>query len=235
MHLSLTYETLEKLKIRRPVDRIGFIANLCRDKRVLDVGCFDETALIKRDTEHWLHGRISALARDVIGIDNSEQIPPEGLATGGNAIIFRGDGVNPASDHLRDRDIDLVVAGEFIEHIESPLQFFRNIKLSFPGRELVVSTPNGVSFANTLLGTIGREVQHPDHLQAFTFKILNTLCLRAGFEDWEIIPYRFYATEMILQSHGAKRALVRFVEGTIRVIERCFPLLSFGYVVRIRL
>ena len=60
MHQHLTYETLEKLNICRPVDRIGFIANLCRDKRVLDVGCFDETALIKRDTEHWLHGRISA-------------------------------------------------------------------------------------------------------------------------------------------------------------------------------
>ena len=98
-----------------------------------------------------------------------------------------------------------------------------------------MSTPNGESFANTLMGKISREVQHPDHLHAFTFKILNMLCLRAGFEGWEIIPYRFYATEMILQSHGVKRALVRFVEGTIRVIERCFPLLSFGYVVRIRL
>ena len=79
---------------------------------MLDVGCFDETALIKRDTEHWLHGRIGALARDVVGIDNSEQIRPEGLATGSNAIILRGDGVNPTSNYLRGRDIDLVVARE---------------------------------------------------------------------------------------------------------------------------
>jgi SAM-dependent methyltransferase len=234
VHQDLTYDTLEKLRVRRPVDRIGFIAELCRGKRVLDIGCFDETALIKRDTEHWLHGRIAAVAREVVGIDNSAQIPPGGLATGTNSKIFRGDGINPATAHLRAREVDIVVAGEFIEHIESPLQFFRNVKSSFPGRELIVSTPNGIAIANTLLGTIDREVQHRDHLHAFTFKVLNTLCMRAEFEDWEIIPYRFYATEMILQSRGARRVLVILVEQAIRVVERVFPLLSFGYIVRIR-
>jgi len=232
---NLTYESLERLRVRRPVDRVDFITALCRSKQVLDIGCYDETALIKRETKHWLHGRIAVVARSVIGIDSSEQIPPEGVVTGSNSTIIRGDGVNPFSETLHDQEIDLVVAGEFIEHIEGPLRFFCNMKHRFPGRELVISTPNGTSFANTVLGTIGREVQHRDHLQVFTFKILNTLCLRAGFKDWEIIPYRFYATEMILQSRGLKRVLVRVVEGAIRLIERLFPLLSFGYVVRARL
>ncbi len=235
MPQALTYETLEKLSVRRPVDRLSFMTDICRGKTVLDVGCLDETALIKRDTEHWLHGRISTVAKSVIGIDISEHIPPEGLSTGPNSVIYRGNGVNPLPETLGGREIDVIVAGEFIEHIESPLEFFRNLKASFPGRELVVSTPNGPSFANTLLGLIGREVQHRDHIHVFTYKILNTLCLRAGFVEWEIIPYRFYATEMILQSSGAKRVFVRFVEASIRLVERMFPLLSFGYVVRLRL
>jgi hypothetical protein len=82
---------------------------------------------------------------------------------------------------------------------------------------------------------VGREVQHPDHLHNFTFKILNTLCLRAGVESWTIVPYRFFATEMILRSHGPKRWLVLGVERCIRVVEWLFPLLSFGYIVRARL
>jgi SAM-dependent methyltransferase len=211
------------------------MTDLCRGKTVLDVGCLDETALIKRDTEHWLHGRIGTVAKDVIGIDISEHIPPEGLPTGPNSVILRGDGVNPRPEALGQRQIDIIVAGEFIEHIESPLEFFHNLRTSFPGRELVVSTPNGSSFANTLLGLIGREVQHRDHIHIFSYKILNTLCLRAGFAEWEIIPYRFYATEMILHSSGPKRVFVRFVEASIRMVERMFPLLSFGYIVRLRL
>lgn len=235
MVINIKYETLAKLPVGRPVDRLSYIAELCRDKTVLDIGCYDETALAKRDTEHWLHDRIRAQACRVVGVDCSSQIPPEGIRTGNNSIIHRGDGVDIAHEILQGEDFEMVVAGEFIEHIENPLLFFKNMKQAFPGRDLVISTPNGVCFANTLLGSIGREVQHPDHLHNFTFKILNTLCLRAGFRDWEIVPYRFYATEMILQSRGMRRSFVVLVERCIRAVERFFPLLSFGYIVRAKL
>lgn len=236
LNYHIKYETLAKLPIGRPVDRLTYIAELCKGKTVLDIGCYDETALAKRETEHWLHGRISAQALRVIGLDNSRLIPSEGIRTGENSIIYKGDGVEIALEViLQEEKFDIVVAGEFIEHIENPLQFFRNMKQAFPGLGLVISTPNAACFANTLLGCISREVQHPDHLSNFTFKILNTLCLRAGFQEWEVVPYRFYATEMILQTRGARRGLVLIVEKCIRVVERLFPLLSFGYIVRAKL
>ncbi|MBL8375697.1 class I SAM-dependent methyltransferase [Accumulibacter sp.] len=231
--MYLKYETLEKLPVQRPVDRLDFIADQCVGKVVLDIGCFDETALVKRETRHWLHGRLAAKAKVVVGVDNSTKIPREGLQTAANAAIYCGDGVHVDESLAGRNDYDVIVAGEFIEHIENPLEFFREMKTRFPGRELLISTPNGVSFANTLLGLIGREVQHHDHLHNFTFKILNTLCLRAGFTRWEIIPYRFYATEMILNSTGAKRAFVSLVESSIKLVERMFPLLSFGYILRV--
>jgi SAM-dependent methyltransferase len=235
MQQTLTYDTLERISPPRPVDRLGYIAEACRGKRVLDIGCYDETALVKRDTEHWLHGRIAAVAASVVGIDSSDRIPKDGLVTGERSIILHGDGFDPRSERIVDETIDVIVAGEFIEHIAPPIDFFRNMKRRFPGRELIVSTPNGVTFANTLLGALGREVQHPDHVQVFTYKILNTLCARAGFTRWQILPYRFYATEMILNSSGPKQAAARATQGVIRVVERMFPLLSFGYIVRIGL
>ena len=232
---TLRYETLERLRVPRPVDRIATIAEACRGRHVLDIGCLDETALAKRDTAHWLHGRIAQVAASVVGIDASAAIPDAGITTGPHAIIHRGDGLNPAAPGLDDARVEVITAGEFIEHIEAPLAFFATLKRRYPGRELICSTPNGLAFANSLLALIGAEAQHPDHIHLFTYKVLNTLCLRAGFADYTITPYRFYATEMLLASGPAKRLLVRGVELAVRGVERLFPLLSFGYIVRIRL
>ena len=232
--VALSYESLEKLRVVRPVERLSYMADACRGKVVLDIGCFDETALVKRGTPHWLHGRILANASRVVGIDISDKIPDEGIASGDNGLILRRDAALLDLDGIAVDEIEVAVAGEFIEHIENPLEFLRAVKRKLDGRELVLSTPNGVCFANTLMGMIGREVQHPDHLLNFTYKTLNTACLRAGFRSWEIIPYRFYATEMIMASSGSKKLFVQFVQSCIRVVERLFPLLSFGYVVRIR-
>lgn len=228
----LAYETLERLHVGRPVERVRFIAERCRGKRVLDIGCLDETALDKQNTTEWLHREIGALATEVTGIDLSDLLPAEGLVTGPNSRILKGDGTDP---DVAPEIVDIIVAGEFIEHIENPLQFLSRMQRSYPGREMLISTPNGVSFANALLGTIGREAQHHDHLLTSTYKTLNTLCRRAGFRDWDIIPYRFYATEMLLQSTGSKRIFVKAVEAVIRAYERFFPLRSFGYIVRVSL
>ena len=235
MQHVLSYESLEKLAVPAPVDRLDYIASRCEGRIVLDIGCYDETALEKRGTRHWLHGRILGEARYVTGIDISDKLPPEGLETGANGRILCRDAARLDLHGVDVDEIEVVVAGEFIEHLENPLEFFRGIKRALPGRELLLSTPNGVCFSNTLMGAIGREVQHPDHLQNFTYKTLNTMFLRAGFKSWEIIPYRFYATEMILSSSGAKKRFVALVQACIRVVERCFPLLSFGYIVRVRI
>ncbi len=232
---ELTYDTLERLIPPRPVDRLDTIAGACRGQRVLDIGCLDETAFAKHDTRHWLHGRIGTVAASVVGVDNSDHLPPGGLVTGPTAMIHHGNGLDPQAPGLVDADVDVIVAGEFIEHIDNPVAFFTTLKARFPGRELLVSTPNGLAFANTMLGMAGREAQHPDHIHLFTWKVLHTLCRRAGLRDFQIIPYRFYATEMILGSSGAKRLAARASEPLIRAVEWCFPLLSFGYILRVRL
>jgi 2-polyprenyl-3-methyl-5-hydroxy-6-metoxy-1,4-benzoquinol methylase len=229
---DLSYTTLERVPVGQPVERVSFISTLCRGKRVLDIGCLDETALEKRDTQEWLHARIASEAVSVVGIDLSDRLPPEGLVTAPNARIHKGDGTNPG---VAPEDVDMIVAGEFIEHLENPLAFLRTMRERFGGRDLVISTPNGVSAANALLGAIGREAQHSDHLLTSTYKTLNTLCRRAGVSSWEIVPYRFYATEMLLQSRGLKAVAVRATEVLVRAFERLFPLRSFGYVVRITL
>ena len=229
---TLDYSNFERLPLQSPVDRLVYITDACVGKFVIDVGCMDETAQIKRDGEHWLHGRICLVARQVLGVDNSPLVPPEGFPTGHTSRIVRGDATSLDLQSAGMNHVDVIVAGEFIEHIENPSSFLNGIKSKFPGRVLILSTPNGTSFSNTLMGLLRREVQHPDHLHNFTFKTLNTLCIRANFEEWEIIPYRFYATEMILRSTGMRRLTARVAEFGIRIVERAFPSLSFGYIIK---
>jgi hypothetical protein len=87
---SLAWTPLERLRPPRPVDRVAWIAERCRGRRVLDLGAYDETALAKRDTDQWLHGRIAAVAAGVLGIDASPGLPAEGVATGPRSRIVPG-------------------------------------------------------------------------------------------------------------------------------------------------
>ena len=231
--LNLSYTPLERLELPRPTDRVAWIAERCRSKAVLDLGCFDETALVKEGTQHWLHGRIAQVARSVTGIDSSPKLPREGVVTGPLSRIIRGD-VNALDEEmLRSVDVDVIVIGELIEHLPDTVHFLRQLKELFPGRELIATTPNATSLANVLLGVLWRESTHEDHLQIYSYKTLHTHCLRAGFKAWTIIPYHVCFTEMILRSHGMKRFLVRAIERLVNAVEYCLPMLSGGLILHV--
>ena len=235
---QLNYTPLERLNVARPVDRIEFIARACEGFRVLDLGAMDETAwAAKRGRGTWLHEEIASLALSVDGIDNSASVPAEGLPTGPNSTIRRGD--------ITDPDLlvaalayspDVVVIGELIEHLENPLQFLKRLAAieRLAGRTLILSTPNATALHNVLVGLAQRESTHEDHLCIFSYKTLATLCSRAGFREWEIIPYYARFTEMQERHSGALRLAVRATQHLVNLLEWLFPLLSFGYIVRIR-
>jgi SAM-dependent methyltransferase len=230
---SLSYTPLERLTVKRPVRRTPFVTERCRDRVVLDLGCRDETALMKTDTPHWLHGEIVKVAKRVVGVDYSEQVPPEGIATGPSSRIERGD-VTRLEEVVRNVDFEVIVAGELLEHLQDPLAFLCQLRRLYPGRELVLTTPNATSLSNVLLALASRESNHHDHLQIFSIKTLNTLCLRAGFQDWEIIPYHVYFTEMLLRSTGLRRLFVRTSENLVNLAERIFPMLSGGLILHVK-
>jgi SAM-dependent methyltransferase len=235
----LNYTPLERLRVARPVDRIEFIARACAQCRVLDLGAMDETAWVaKHGRGTWLHEAIGGSAFAVDGIDNSAQVPTEGLRTGPNATIRRGDIADPESVVAAlERTPDVVVIGELIEHLENPLQFLKRLarieRLS--GKTLLLSTPNATALHNVLIGLAKRESTHRDHLCIFSYKTLATLCTRAGFFEWEIIPYYSRFAEMQQRHFGPVRLVVRATQGVVNLFEWIFPLLSFGYIVRVRL
>jgi hypothetical protein len=235
----LRYTPLERLTVPRPVDRIEYIAEACAGSRVLDLGAMDETAwAAKRGRGTWLHEEIGRSALRVDGVDNSVLVPAEGLRTGPNATIQRGDITDPERlVATLENNPDVVVAGELIEHLENPLQFLKRFVDidGLSGKTLILSTPNATALHNVLIGLARRESTHHDHLCILSYKTLATLCTRAGFSEWEIIPYFSRFTEMQERHFGLMGFAVRAAQQVVNLVEWVFPLLSFGYIVRIRL
>lgn len=239
MPQPLSYQPMERVRVPRPVPRIGFIRDCCRDKAVLDLGAMDETAYqAKQGKGTWLHEEIASVAREVRGIDSSTLIPGEGLRTGTHARIDRGD-IMQLQAWLRQHEFvpQVVIAGEIIEHLENPLAFLRSVKstMQLQGKQLMLSTPNATALHNGLIGLVSRESTHHDHLCILSYKTLSTLCLRAGFTSWQIIPYYSDFIEMKARHSGVTGALVKVAERGINALEWCFPMLSFGYIVLIEI
>jgi Methyltransferase domain len=228
---------MERLMVPKPVDRIGYIKSLCHQKKILDLGAMDETAYQKkRGRGTWLHEEIAKSAAQVVGLDSSSVIPSEGLSVSENAVIYRGD-IFRLESWLESQSFspDIIVAGELIEHLENPLSFLRSLSTiaSLRGKPLVLTTPNATAAHNFLISLLSRESTHHDHLTILSFKTLCTLCMRAGFQDWSIVPYFSRFTEMKFRSRGLRRRLVATGELVINGFEWMFPMTSFGYLVRV--
>lgn len=233
--MELNYTPTEKLIVKKPVERVKYITNICINKNVLDLGCFDETALIKENSTNYLFQQISNVSALHIGVDNSKLLPAEGITYSENVKILQGDIYDLDLLGLAQYNFDIIIAGELIEHLPNTLQFFKNLKRDFAGKRIVCSTPNTTSFSNMVLALFKRESCHIDHYQVYSYKTLNTLCRTAQFKNWEIIPYNVKFSEMIMRSGGIKKQLIKFSEKIINGIEYLFPLSGGGYIIDIEI
>lgn len=234
-----SYVPLERLPVPRPVDRIPFVRQECKGKKVLDLGAMDETAFAaKKGRGTWLHEEIAEVAVQVMGIDNSPLVPAGGMRTGEKSAIHPGNIMQlGAWLNANNFSPDVIVAGELIEHLENPLMFLKGIKEvdQLRGRTLILTTPNATALHNCLIGLLSRESTHHDHLCIFSFKTLYTLCSRSGFTSWEILPYTARFTEMRERNAGLTRTMVSGGEKIINGLEWLFPMMGFGYIVKVQI
>lgn len=229
---ELAYTPLERLPPLKTVDRVSYLVDQVRGKTIYDLGAYDETAVFKRGTGLWLHESLGKAAARVIGIDNSPKLPAEGLVTGPSSAILHGD-----IFRLGERDdaaaVQAIVAGELIEHLPNTLAFFRSLASApaLKGKAFMATTPNATAVYNSMLGITRRESMHHDHLQVYSYKTLNTLCMRAGFSSWKILAYHASFPEMRLNEKGLLKVATGLFENAVHLVESAFPLLSGGYIV----
>lgn len=172
------------------VDRADFVVSKAEGLRVCHVGFADVGCeCTRQNTGDWLHERVARVAKCTVGLDIAGLAVVEARARGYEA--YQADCTDPqAVADLGLGTFDLVLAGEVIEHLESPGSFLRAMRtLVGPGGRLLLTTPNANRPQNVLLALTARERVHPDHVLGFTPRTLTVLLERCG---WDIVEWAAY-------------------------------------------
>lgn len=123
---------------RTAVPKDDAIVDLCRGRRVLDIGCIDhDLRTVEQLGATWLHGRIRGVAAELTGLDILDDAARE--------LNERGFDIRIADAHDFDlgQKFEVVVAGDIVEHMTNVGSFFDAIARHLePGGLCIVTTPN---------------------------------------------------------------------------------------------
>jgi len=157
---------------------------------ILDVGCAGH--IPKPGSPYWLHGRLREKFPIVIGIDvNAKNI--EKLHEMGYENIH----IASAENFDLNTQFDTIIAGELIEHLSNPGQFFRRCQAHLkPHGRVVVTTPYAFALLYILYAFIKfpKTCQNDEHAVWFCPQTLAQLASRNGFQvdHWNLIEdYEF--------------------------------------------
>lgn len=153
------------------VDRVAFILERCKGKRVLDVGASGP-----------LHEAIKKVAQWCVGIDHPRNDKGESRP---GAFYVDLD----SRPILPNRPVDLVVCGEVVEHLSNPGRFLDALIAMYPKTPVIITVPNAFSDAGRKWVEGGSENCNHDHTAWFSHRTLKTLVERAGYAVKEMAWY----------------------------------------------
>ncbi len=149
----------QKIKIENVEEsRFLFFKNLCKDKKVLHVGCADSMFF---NPDQNLHISLNETCKELHGLDNSLKDINE-LRKYLNGKYF--DKIEDCDDNY-----DIIIVPEVIEHVDN-LRLFLDKIFSFNFKEIVITAPNIFHYFQEMKEENGHfiEVIHPDHKYWFS-------------------------------------------------------------------
>ena len=145
-----------------PRPRLEMILDACRGRRVLDIGCVDHDENLVA-SEHWLHAKIAAVASSCVGVDN-HVAGVERMNEQGFHAVACDIGRTPPPELVTEK-FDVVIAGEVIEHLETPISLMRfSAQVLQPNGRLIATTPNPFCPWRARAGQLGIVWENADHL-----------------------------------------------------------------------
>src|SRR5262245_49412572 len=174
-------------------DRESFLMNICKGKRVLNLGCGDAISFSDRmQRRRHLHILLADVSESLYGVDlhanTVQKLRDE----------YGVDNLHVANVEALDidfgTDFDVIVAGELIEHVNNPGLFLESVSRYMSATtRFVITTPNLHGLKVFIYSLVGRQRIPPDHSLGFSFKMLNEILERHGFyvEKWYTSVERF--------------------------------------------
>lgn len=190
-------------------DRVSFLVDLMKGKRIVHLGCLDHKPLIeeKINRKKWLHKELTECASECVGVDIDadtfafvrERFPFDN--------IYLSDFTREVLPQIQNNTWDYAVLGELLEHIDNPVDFLRAIRNNYKGAiaKIVITVPNAWTRTTMRMATDSVEIINSDHRYWFTPYTLAKVMFQAGIETEEI----FFANRVPLSKKelAAKRML----------------------------
>lgn len=143
-------------------DRVEFLRDRCRGKRVLDVGCVAHD-VARMQSETWLHRQLADAASECIGVDVLEEGVQAMQEAGYRAVVTDLRAGLGSLD--TEAPFEVIVAGELIEHVEAVDMLFRTASAGLADDgELIISTPNPYEPGRVRAGQRGLVFENVDHI-----------------------------------------------------------------------
>ena len=204
------------------VDRDNFILDLCKNKKVLHIGCTDypflETKIISKNL---LHIKILNVAKELYGID----IDIKGI----KLLREKYNIDNVICEDITNKEIklpmiyDIIIAGEIFEHLDNIGLALNNVyKFLADNGLLIVTVPNALAFRIFFHTLRKRENIHPDHVSYFSPYTLYNLLKR----------HKFISTKILSYSYASNRPIINKIKTFIfNILSMHFAFFSDGIII----
>jgi hypothetical protein len=176
--------------------RSEILIDVCRSKKILHIGCCDHIPLIrsKIDAGEWLHGQLTAVASQIVGIDIDQEAVVAANEISGVSNIFAGDLTSPIKiDRIASNHFDYAVFGEVLEHIGNPVEFLKAFQTNYKAnvKNIIITVPNAFRAGNLKGIFANREVINSDHRFFFTPYTIAKIATDAGIAPSRILMATF--------------------------------------------
>jgi hypothetical protein len=138
------------------LDRVGYIVHRAKAQRVLHLG----------SSSGHLHDAIKASAKSVIGVDHEP---------GPHTDIWLDLDDYNVLQRWEIPNVDLIIAGELIEHLGNQKLFLQALKKKAPSTPLLLTTPNALAEGSRIWALRGYENINKEHLVIHSWHTLDTL------------------------------------------------------------
>jgi SAM-dependent methyltransferase len=171
-------------------NRLELLQQLCKGKRVLHIGCADHLPLIKSKIEQrkWLHALLCEVAGECTGIDINEAAITYIKQELNFTDVYCADITTALPEAISNKQWDVVVMGEILEHVDNPVDFLKALKtqLQLRAKQLVITVPNSFNLLVKNDISCNTEDINSDHMYHFTPYTLGRVIFKSGFELQEL-------------------------------------------------
>jgi hypothetical protein len=165
-------------------NRVRFITELVKGKKVIHLGCLDHLPLIaeKITRGQWLHKELTENSSVCIGVDIDQETKKYVETNYGYTNIVLGDFTKSRLPELVTKQWDYAVLGEILEHIDNPVTYLQAIRELYADclTKLVITVPNAWTQTTMRMANKSSEIINSDHRYWFTPYTLSKVIVQAG-------------------------------------------------------